>query len=625
MTSLLLQILLVEDSEDDARLILREIGRGGYKVASERVETRSTMEEALARQAWDLILCDYLLPRFGAMEAIAVLKESGLDIPLIIISGAIGEETAVAALKAGASDFLIKGSLARLIPAIQRELRDTEARRERKQAEEAVRQMEQRFRALTENAPDGIALLDEAGRFKFLSPSARKIFGYPQAEGIGINAAEQTHPDDLPALRSALHNLIQNPIRNVTLTYRFRGKDGIWLWIEATFTNLLTVQSVEAIVLNFRNITERKQAEEKIQQQLERLSALREFDQLIASTFDVQLSLNILVSRAVKLLNADAASVLLLRPVEYALKYSAGIGFRTNAVQGTIVKLGESFAGRVALERRIVQIRNVADDPENPLLTDYLKGEDFVSYHGAPLIAKGKVIGVLEVFSRSFVERSQDWLDFFNTLAGQAAIIIDNAQLFNDLQVSHVELALAYDATIEGWSRALDLRDKETEGHTQRVTELTMELARRIGFPGEELVQIQRGALLHDIGKLGVPDQILLKPSALTEAEWEIMKKHPVFAYEMLLPIRYLKSSAIDIPYSHHEKWDGTGYPRGLKGEQIPLAARVFAIADVWDAITSDRPYRPAWPKAKALQYMQGQSAKHFDPPLVEAFLKMIE
>ena len=152
-----------------------------------------------------------------------------------------------------------------------------------------------------------------------------------------------------------------------------------------------------------------------------------------------------------------------------------------------------------------------------------------------------------------------------------------------------------------------------------------MELARRIGFPGEELVQIQRGALLHDIGKLGVPDQILLKPSALTEAEWEIMKKHPVFAYEMLLPIRYLKSSAIDIPYSHHEKWDGTGYPRGLKGEQIPLAARVFAIADVWDAITSDRPYRPAWPKAKALQYMQGQSAKHFDPPLVEAFLKMIE
>jgi HD-GYP domain-containing protein (c-di-GMP phosphodiesterase class II) len=191
------------------------------------------------------------------------------------------------------------------------------------------------------------------------------------------------------------------------------------------------------------------------------------------------------------------------------------------------------------------------------------------------------VIGVLEVFTRSYTKRDQDWLDFFITLAGQAAIMVDTARMFNDLQVSNAELSLAYDATIEGWSHALDLRDKETEGHTQRVTDLTLKLALQMGFPDSELIHVRRGALLHDMGKMGVPDQILLKPEALTEAEWATMKQHPIFAHELLVPIRYLRSAAIDIPYCHHEKWDGSGYPRGLKGEEIPLAARVFAIVDV--------------------------------------------
>ena len=154
-------------------------------------------------------------------------------------------------------------------------------------------------------------------------------------------------------------------------------------------------------------------------------------------------------------------------------------------------------------------------------------------------------------------------------------------------------LSLAYDATISGWSRAMDLRDKETEGHTQRVTSLTLELARKMGISETDILHLRHGALLHDIGKMGVPDHILLKPDKLTVEEWDIMRQHPVFAYEMLYQIEYLKPS-LDIPYSHHEKWDGTGYPQGIKGEEIPLSARIFAIVDVWDALTSDRPYRKA-------------------------------
>jgi HD-GYP domain-containing protein (c-di-GMP phosphodiesterase class II) len=217
----------------------------------------------------------------------------------------------------------------------------------------------------------------------------------------------------------------------------------------------------------------------------------------------------------------------------------------------------------------------------------------------------------------------QGWLEFFETLAGQAALAVDIGKSADDLQRTNLELALAYDTTIEGWSHALDLRDKETEGHTRRVMEMTIKLARAAGIGETELAHIRRGALLHDIGKMGVPDQILFKPAALTEAEWAVMRMHPVFAYNLLSPIFYLRP-ALDIPYCHHEKWDGTGYPRGLKGEEIPLVARLFAVADVWDALRSDRPYRRAWREEKVIEHIRSLSGTHFDPRAVDLFLKVL-
>jgi putative nucleotidyltransferase with HDIG domain len=255
-------------------------------------------------------------------------------------------------------------------------------------------------------------------------------------------------------------------------------------------------------------------------------------------------------------------------------------------------------------------------------LTTLLAAEDFVCYYGVPLITKGQVKGVLEVFHRAALETDMEWLDFLNALAGQAAIAIENATLFENLQRSNSELALAYDATIEGWSAALDLRDKETEGHTQRVAEMAVKLARASGFSEAELVQVRWGALLHDIGKMGVLDGILHKPGPLTDEEWVAMKKHPTFAYEMLSPIRYLRQ-ALDIPHYHHEKWDGSGYPHGLKGVQIPLVARIFAVVDVWDALTSDRPYRIAWTKEKVSEHIRASCGTHFDPQVVDMFMQI--
>ena len=188
----------------------------------------------------------------------------------------------------------------------------------------------------------------------------------------------------------------------------------------------------------------------------------------------------------------------------------------------------------------------------------------------------------------------------------------------------HTELLEAYEETIAGWSRAMDLRDRETEGHSQRVTDLTLKMAKMFGMSDEELVHVRRGALLHDMGKLGIPDAILQKEDKLNAEELEVMRKHPQFAYDLLHPIEYLRG-ALDIPFCHHEKWDGTGYPRGLKGKEIPVAARLFAVVDVWDALTSDRSYRSAWKKEDALNHIREQAGKHFDPQVVDLFFKVIE
>ena len=327
-----LRVLIVEDSADDAELLARELRRGGYDLEFELVDSGPAMEEALARQTWDLVASDHSMLQFDSNAALNVLKSSGADTPFIIISGTIGEERAVQAMKAGASDYLVKGHLGRLIPVVQRELADVESRRARRAAELALRDREQ------------------------------------------------------------------------------------------------------------------------------------------------------------------------------------------HAV---------------------------------------------------------------------------------------------------------LELAAAYEATLEGWANALDMRDRETEGHSRRVTDLTVRLARKMGVSEADCVHIRRGALLHDIGKMGIPDSILRKPSPLSPDEWAVMRRHPEDARQLLARIDYL-APAMDIPYCHHEKWDGTGYPRGLKGEEIPLAARLFAVVDVWDAIRSERPYSGAWSNEQSLAYLKSISGTHLDPDVTEAFIELL-
>ncbi|MFQ5593168.1 MAG: GAF domain-containing protein [Anaerolineae bacterium] len=376
-------------------------------------------------------------------------------------------------------------------------------------------------------------------------------------------------------------------------------------------------------------------------QRLERLDALRTIDTTITASLDLEVILNVLLDQVTERLNVDAADVLLFDPNTLGLEFVAGRGVDSRASGRTGLRLEECLAGRAVLERHtIADLRLQVSDWESewpeisnlqPVLSlvevseiSNLQSEGFVAYSAAPLIAKGEVKGVLELFHREPLYPDPEWVNFVESVAAQAAIAIDNIEMFRNLQRSHSEITLAYDHTLAGWARALELRDAETEGHSRRVTDMTLNLARAMGLSDEELVHIRRGALLHDIGKMGIPDSILAKPGKLDDDEWDIVRLHPVHAFEMLSPVPYLRP-ALDIPYCHHERWDGTGYPRRLKGAQIPLPARIFAVVDVYDALSTDRPYRKAWPREKVLAHIREEAGKHFDPEVVEVFLGLLE
>jgi len=491
------------------------------------------------------------------------------------------------------------------------------------QTESLLRESEGRYQTLARISPVGIFRTDANGVTTYVNPKWCEISGLSYDDALGDGWLNAVHPDDKERLREGWRESMERGKGSIS-DYRFVRPGGSIAWVMGqAIPEINSEHQVVGYIGTITDITERKQAEEKVQRQLQRLEALHRIDMAITAGLEMNLSLGLLLEQLLSLLTVDAAAILLLEPHTRLLRPAVHRGFRTDAIQHTQLSLGSGHAGRAALERQMIHIHDLVNHPDEFARTASLATENFKTYFAIPLIAKGQVKGVLEIFHRSSLSPDREWSNFIETMANQAAITIDNVQLFEGLQKSNMELAIAYDATIAGWSHAMDLRDKETEGHTQRVTERTIQLARKMGIDPQELVHIRRGALLHDIGKLGVPDHILLKHGKLTEEEWEIMRQHPVYALNMLMPITYLRP-ALDIPYCHHEKWDGTGYPRGLKGEQIPLSARLFAIVDVWDALGSDRPYRKAWPKEEILEYIQEESGKHFDPQVVEAFMQLI-
>lgn len=629
---------------------------------------------------------------------------------------------------------------------------------ERKRAEAALAEKEAYYRALIENSAEGVAIIDAQGIVRYLAPSEERLTGFSVEEIIGGSAFKYIHPDDVPEVMKIFSEGASIPGAVRMTEYRLQRKDGEWRYFEVTGYNMLEEPHISGIVVNYRDVTERKRAEQALQESQSRLQAViatalngiitidekqcivlfnpsaenifgysagdvigkpldmliptryqvnhsayvenygrtklsarkkgmldslygrrangeefpmeafishsdiggykfytvifqditerkraeddlhrhaMELEALAAASFALRTAQNvaemvpILARHAIRAVNGDYASIFLLDQQTndfvshgwYALDDTLDYALSDETSLRHLPHTG--ITGHVASTGEIYITQDIHKDPVILILDG--ERERLKNVHGGislPLRNEEKTIGVMHIWSLESRIFTDTEIRLLIALAETASNAIHRAILFEKTLEHAGELSQAYDNTLAGWARALELRDELTEGHTRRVTELTLKLARAFNIPESDITQIRRGALLHDIGKMAIPDAILHKPGPLTAQEMQIMKMHPQYAYDMLFSIPFLHS-ALDIPSFHHEKWDGTGYPHGLKETAIPLAARIFSVADVWDALTSDRPYRKAWEPEKAREYIRERSGRDFDPQIVETFLKL--
>ncbi len=480
------------------------------------------------------------------------------------------------------------------------------------------------LKEIFETAPDAIVLVDMGGQIVAVNRQTEVLFGWERdkLQGQPVEFLIPVRFQEGHAQKRATYSEqpVIRPMGQPLSLYAQRA-DGTEVPVDIMLSPVL-MDGRSLVMAVVRDATRSRAMLVRIEEQVEQLTGLREIDQAIASTFDHRITIGVVLDQTLRLLPVDAAAVHLVDPQTLRLQFAGGRGFRTRAIERAELRVGLGVIGRSLRERRVLWA-DLTDAETLFVRQDLLREEGFRCYCCAPLIIKGQVIGALEVFSRQQLDPYDDRFKFLESLAGQAAIGIDAVRTFTELQCVADELSYAYDATLEGWASALELRDEETTGHCLRVVDHSVKLAAQAGLPKEQMVHLRRGALLHDIGKMAIPDAVLLKPGLLTEEEWVVMRRHSEYGYSFIKGITFLQPAA-DVIYCHHEHWDGSGYPRGLKAEEIPLMARIFAVSDVWDALLSDRPYRRAWSEDQARDHIRSQSGKYLDPRMVDAFLTLV-
>ncbi len=621
------RVLYGEHNVTDIDLTTRFFKNHAPQIDLDIVSTAADLLEKISigdgQPEYDALLIDYHLPGSGAIDLIRQIRMKKVDFPIIIITGLGSEEAAVEILKLGNTDYVVKtsGYLMRL-PVI---LENAHNLRMLQKEKEALRASEERFRLLADNA------LDVIFRIK-LGKTLKAEYVSPAIEGITGYTLDEIYKDITPLIKKSLKtsqnlDILQwaENVRDPMVILPLERRDGSKIWVELRCNVIRDMEGKPAFLEGIgRDITQRIQSEQQLREQMERINALHQIDKAITSSFDLRVTYQVLLDQLRQVLHVDATAILQFESDLIQYQYLIGLGFKTLEPGLRTALRHTPLPSEAVASKKTVMINLEADQVFSPGLADILASEKFVKYIATPMVIKGQIKGVLEVYHRSKLDPGREWVSFFEALAQQAAIALDNSQNFLELQKSQSVLLQAYDDTLMGWANFLDLRDKETEGHTVRVLERTMKAAQRLGVREEDMEHLRRGVLLHDIGKVGVPDHILNKPGSLTDEEWAIMKKHPDYAYQMLSPISFLKP-ALDVPYCHHEKWDGSGYPRGLKGKEIPFAARIFTVFDVFDAITNDRIYKKAHTREEAIAYLRENAGVIFDPDILEVCIEVIK
>ncbi|WP_322511895.1 HD domain-containing phosphohydrolase [Chloroflexus sp.] len=544
------------------------------------------------QSAGDLVLIDCAQPRVAMLDLVKELTQfRRLTQPVIVMAQPGNEEFPLQALRLGVADYIIKreGFLAQLPIAIE----NAYYRAQFHQQHERLRVQAQALN----DAANAIVITDRNGIIEWVNPAFTTLTGYSASEAIGQSTRILRSNKQDRAFYAALWDqiLAGKPWQGRLIN---RRKDGSLYHEEMTITPVTDENgAISRFIAIKQDISEQVAREQRRATLMAIGAALRPAQARAELT-------PILLGQVREVFAAE--SIALLRPDGEMLHVDIALNCLATLEQQPDILM--------ALSHRLSQA-------SGPVAVSDLLNQTEQTVIGAPLNTANRLVGAL-VLKRA-TPLSESELELLSDIADLAANALHRTDLFEQLRAANAELRAAYDETIEGWSRALDLRDRETEGHSRRVTELTVRIAARMGFSKDELLHVRRGALLHDIGKMGIPDAILLKPGPLNDEEWAIMRTHPTLAVELLRPIAFL-APALDIPWCHHEKWDGTGYPRGLRGEEIPLAARIFAVVDVYDALTSDRPYRAAWPRERALAYIREQAGRHFDPRVVVVFEQVI-
>jgi PAS domain S-box-containing protein len=566
-----LHVLLIEDSEIDALMIVRELKRNGYEPVFERVERAEAFTAALEKQTWDIILADHKLPQFSDVEALQLVQEQGLDIPFIIVSGTIGEEAAVAAMKAGAYDYVLKDNLARLVPAVRRALEEAELRRKAKETEEARRQAEERYRLVVENAGEAILVVQDE-KIKFYNAAAERLFGYgPETVPADYTYLDVIHPEDRDQVRERYRQRMEGDVLPYRYIYRFFDRQGRMHWGEINSV-FLPWEGRPASLVFINDITERKLAEEQI------IKAKEEWER----TFDSVPDLIAIVDKEFRVtrVNRAMADRLDLTPREM-------IGKRC-------YELFHGQAGPPAYcphNAVIQENRGKAAEFFEPRLNGYF----FLT--ATPLPGTESVIHVFrDISDRKRAEEK----------------ILQGAE----------QLRKAMTGIVQTMAATVEVKDPYTAGHQRRVADLAQAIAAEMGLDENQCLGIHMAGMIHDLGKLSVPAEILSKPTPLTEIEMNLIRVHLQAGYEILKGVEFPWPVARMI-LEHHERINGSGYPQGLKGEAISPEARILAVADVVEAIASFRPYRPARGIETALQEIEAQQGILYDAQAVQACLRL--
>ena len=826
-----LRVLMIEDSEDDALLEIRELKKGGYKPVYERVETAVAMKKALQEKQWDIILCDYKMPNFYAPSAIAILKEANIDIPLIIVSGTIGEDVAVECMLLGAHDYIMKGNLSRLCPAIARELKDAEVKNKQKDTEEKLRREEQRFRAFVEHSSDIIVLLNLEGIITYINPAVERVLGFKPEERIGARGLELIHPDDrkslidkfntfvkdinAPVVRfemRLLHkdgswrtveavesNLVKNNVveaiivnyRDITerkrmeeilrdkeqrfrtfvenssdiiaifnregiITYenpaverslglkteeriggsifdrihpddlkfasgafnkftlntssqdinspvrqiRLRHQDGSWRTFETSGSKLLYDNIVEAVIINLRDITDRKRAEDELRESEEKYRLIFEYSPLGLLSFDekgVIINCNdnfvkIIGSSREKLIGLNMLNLpdkKMVSTIQKALNGSTGLyeGLYSSVTSKKITPTRAIFASMTTEDERILGGVGIIEDiterkqAEEALregeelyrtifentgtsmilieedMTISMSNGEFVRNTGySPDEINGRMKwteiihpddlermveqhrlrresqgGELPSYEFRYITKKGDLRDTFLTIKlvpgtkKSIASLIDitkRKQAEEKLQQTLESLRKAVGTTIQVLVSALESRDPYTSGHQSRSADLACVIATEMGLAHDKIEGIRMAGIIHDIGKLSIPVEILSKPTKLTDIEFSLIKEHSRSGYEMLKNVESPWPLA-EIVYQHHERMNGSGYPRNLKGDEILMESRILAVADVVEAMASHRPYRPTLGIEAALEEIEKNKGILYDNAVADACLRL--